>query len=100
MASPDGSVPPHWGRHSVVAIGLSEQSLPFRLLHIMEYLGVEYTVVQGIGRHIWKWAASINAKPRTGQAATKSEAVAEAERAIERALTSKKVRLVRPEQER
>jgi hypothetical protein len=64
----------------------------------MEYLGVEYTIVQGIGRQLWKWAVSIDAKPRTGQAATKSEA--EAERAIERALTSKKIRLVRPEQER
>jgi hypothetical protein len=79
---------------------LSEQRLPFRLLPIMEYLGVEYTIVQGIGRQLWKWAVSIDAKPRTGQAATKSEAVAEAERAIERALTSKKIRLVRPEQER
>ena len=66
----------------------------------MEYLGVEYTIVQGIGRQLWKWALSIAAKPRTGQAATKSEAMAEAERAIERALTSKKIRLVRPEQER
>ena len=66
----------------------------------MEYLGVEYTIVQGIGRQLWKWAVSIDAKPRTGQAATKSEAMAEAERAIERALTSKKIRLVRPEQER
>jgi hypothetical protein len=47
---------------------------------MMEYRGVEYAVVQGIGRQLWKWAASIDAKPLTGQAATKSEAVAEAER--------------------
>jgi len=81
-------------------LSLSEQKLPFRLLQIMQHRGVEYTVVQGIGRQLWKWAVSIDAKPLTGQAATKSEAVAEAERAIDRALAAKKLRLVRPEQER
>ena len=65
----------------------------------MRYRDVDYTIVQGIGRRLWKWAVSIEATLRTGQAATKSEAVAEAERAIDRALTSKKIRLVRPEQE-
>ena len=35
----------------------------------------------------------------TGQAATKAEAVAEAERAIDRALPPKKLKLVRPEPE-
>jgi hypothetical protein len=34
-----------------------------------------------------------------GQAATKSEAIADAERAIDRALAPKKLRLVRPERE-
>ena len=72
------------------AFSLSEQRRPFRLLHIMEYRGVEYIVVQGIGRQLWKWAVSIDAKPRTGQAATKSEAVAEAERTIERCPLPKK----------
>jgi hypothetical protein len=66
------------------------------IIIMMEYRGVEYAVVQGIGRQLWKWAASIDAKPLTGQAATKSEAVAEAERAIDRAMAPKKLRLVRP----
>jgi hypothetical protein len=33
-----------------------------------------------------------------GEAATKSEAIAEAERAIDRALAPKKLRLIRPDQ--
>ena len=63
----------------------------------MKYRGVEYTVVQGIERQLWKWAFVLEAKPVTGQAATKAEAVAEAERAIDRALALKKVKLVRPD---
>ena len=38
-------------------------------------------------------------KAATGQAATKAEAVAEAERAIDRALAPKKLRLVPPPRE-
>jgi hypothetical protein len=56
----------------------------------MEYRGIEYTVVQGIGRQVWKWSVSfVSAR---GQAAIKSKAVAEAERAIDRALAVKKLR--------
>jgi len=54
----------------------------------MKYRGIEYTVVQGIGRYMWKWSVSL------GEAAIKFEAVAEAERAIDRALAPKKLRLV------
>jgi hypothetical protein len=50
-----------------------------------------------IGRQVWKWSASVAEVVISGQAATKSEAVAEAERAIDRALASKKLRLVPPE---
>ena len=65
----------------------------------LKYRDVEYTVVQGIGRQLWKWGFALEAKAVTGQAATKAEAVAEAERAIDRALASKKLKLVRPERE-
>jgi hypothetical protein len=66
----------------------------------MEYRGIEYTVVQGIGRQVWKWSVSLdNRVPIRGQAAIKSEAVAEAERAIDRALAPKKLRLVQPKTE-
>ena len=62
----------------------------------MKYRDVEYTVVQGLGRQIWKWGFAFEGKARTGQAATKAEAVAEAEHAIERALARNKLKLVRP----
>jgi hypothetical protein len=62
----------------------------------MKYRGIEYSVVQGIGRHVWKWSVSGTNVSAKGQAASKSEAVAEAERAIDRALPPKKLRLVPP----
>jgi hypothetical protein len=63
----------------------------------MKYREVEFGVVQGIGRHLWRWSVSLDANhSATGQAATNSEAVAEAERAIDRALAPKKLRLVPP----
>jgi hypothetical protein len=61
---------------------------------MMKYRGIEYAIVQGIGRQVWKWSASVAEVVIRGQAATKSEAVAEAERAIDRALAPKKLRLV------
>lgn len=63
---------------------------------MMEYRDIEYTVVQGIGRHLWKWSASVADVVITGQAHSKSAAVAEAEKAIDRALAPKKERLVPP----
>jgi hypothetical protein len=60
----------------------------------MRYREVEYTVVQGLGRHLWKWEFALEAKAVTGKAATRAEAVAKAERAIDRALALKKLRLV------
>ena len=43
-------------------------------------------VVQGIGRQLWKWSASVADVMLRGQAPTKSEAVAEAERTIDHKL--------------
>ena len=63
---------------------------------MMRYRDIEYTVVQGIERGVWKWSASVAGAVIMGQAATKSEAVAVAEKAIDRALAAKKVRLVPP----
>ncbi len=63
----------------------------------MKCRGIEYTVVQGLGRQLWKWSLSVADVVIRGQAATKSEAVAEAKRAIDRALAPKKLRLVRRE---
>ena len=58
----------------------------------MKYRGLDYTVLQGIGRQLWKWR---DGKALTGQAATKAEAAAEAERAIDGGLAPKKLKLVR-----
>ena len=66
----------------------------------LKYRDVEYTVVQGIERQLWKWGFALEGKAVIGQAATKTEAVREAERAIGRALARRKLKLVRPEHER
>ena len=64
---------------------------------MMEYRDIEYTVVQGIGRDLWKWSASDVVI--TGQAHSKSAAVVEAEKAIDRALALKEAQLVPPKGE-
>jgi hypothetical protein len=65
----------------------------------LRHRDIDYTIVQGLGRQLWKWTVTINGMTVRGQAATKSEAIADAERAIDRALAPKKLRLVRPERE-
>jgi hypothetical protein len=64
---------------------------------MMKYRDIEYTVLQGIERGVWKWSASVAGVVITGQAAIKSKAVAAAEKAIDRALAAKRVRLVPPD---
>lgn len=56
----------------------------------MKYRDVDYTIVQGLGRHVWKWSATIGAVRIGGQTATKGAAIEDAERAIERALSPRK----------
>ena len=63
----------------------------------MKYRDVDYTIAQGVGMRLWKWAVTISGLTLRGQAASKSQAIAEAERAIDRALAPKKLRLVPPE---
>jgi hypothetical protein len=63
----------------------------------MEYRGINYTVVQGIERRVWKWSVSVDGIVLTGQTETRSEAVAAAENAIERALAPKKAPFPPPE---
>jgi len=62
----------------------------------MRYRDIEYMVVQGIERGVWKWSASVAGLVIMGQAHSKSEAVVEAEKAIDRALAPKKHRLIPP----
>jgi hypothetical protein len=63
----------------------------------MEYRGVEYAIVQGIGKHMWKWSTWIGGAVVSGQAHTAQAAVVSAQKAIDRSLTIKKVRLLPPE---
>ena len=65
----------------------------------MKHRNVEFAIVQGLGRQLWKWGFAFDERPVTGQAATKAEAVTEAERAIDRALTPKKLKLIRPDKD-
>lgn len=62
----------------------------------IEYRQIEYALVQGIGGHMWKWSASVAGVAIAGQAHSKAAAVAAAEKAIDRALAVKKMRLVPP----
>jgi hypothetical protein len=59
---------------------------------MMKYRDIEYTVLQGVERGVWKWTASVAGAVIMGRAAIKSKAVAAAEKAIDRALAAKKVR--------
>jgi hypothetical protein len=63
----------------------------------MRYRDIEYSVVQGIGRGVWNWSASVADVLIMGKASTKSAAAVAAEKAIDRALAPAKVRLVPPE---
>jgi hypothetical protein len=53
--------------------------------------------VEGIGHHMWKWSAWAGGAVVTGQAHSKQAAAGAAEKAIDRALAIKKVRLVPPD---
>jgi hypothetical protein len=55
----------------------------------MKYRGVEYAVVQGIERGVWKWSASVEGRVIMGSEQTRPAAVIAAEKAIDRALAPK-----------
>jgi hypothetical protein len=59
----------------------------------LKHRDVDYTIVQGVGRHIWKWSVSVRGIIVRGLTATKSDAVSEAERTIDRALAPKSLSL-------
>jgi hypothetical protein len=61
------------------------------------YRDIEYTVVQGIKRGVWKWSTSVEGTAVSGKEPSKAAAVVTVEKAIDRALDSKTVRLFSPE---
>jgi hypothetical protein len=63
----------------------------------MEYRGIEYSVVQGIERGVWKWSVNLDkSNIKSGQADSKPAALTAVERTIDKALTPKRRRLVLP----
>jgi hypothetical protein len=62
----------------------------------MRYRDIEYTVVQGIKRGVWKWSTSIAGTLVSGKEPSKAAAVVTVEKTIDRALNSKTVRLAQP----
>jgi hypothetical protein len=57
----------------------------------MEHRDIEYHVVQGIElRGVWKWSVSVECMIVAGQEQTRPEAIAAAEKAIDRAITLKR----------
>jgi hypothetical protein len=59
---------------------------------------IEYTIVQGLGRNVWKWSVNLDTyRPTFGKEMTRAEAISRAEQVIDRALAVKKVRIEPPE---
>jgi hypothetical protein len=56
----------------------------------MLYRGIEYSVVQGIERHHWKWAATVAGTKISGYGRTRDEAIGNAAKAIERAIQKRR----------
>jgi hypothetical protein len=52
----------------------------------MLYHGIEYSVVQGIVRYHWRWAATVSGTKISGYGSTRDVAIGNAEKAIERAI--------------
>jgi hypothetical protein len=55
----------------------------------MRHRGVEYTVVQGIERGVWKWSVYVEGTIVAGNEQTRPAAVIAAEEAIDRAIIAK-----------
>ena len=53
----------------------------------MRYRGIEYSVVQGIERHLWKWVATVAGTKISGQGSTRDETIEKAKKEPLRALS-------------
>jgi hypothetical protein len=62
----------------------------------MEYRGIEYAIVEGIGGHLWKWSASAGVTVVTDRAHSKQAAMVSAERLLIGLSPSKKSDLSHP----
>jgi hypothetical protein len=63
----------------------------------MEYRGIQYTVVQGIGPDSWRWTVYLDEKTiKSGQATSRAAAMTSVVWLIDNALKPKKVTLEPP----
>jgi hypothetical protein len=62
----------------------------------MRFRDIEYSVVQGIKRGLWKWSTSIEGTVVSGKEPSKAAAVVTVEKTIDRALDSKTALPVQP----
>ena len=62
----------------------------------MEHRGVEYRIIQGIQRGLWKWSVETETGTKSGTSDSKDAAMAAAKRAIDNALDPKKRKLIPP----
>ena len=62
----------------------------------MEHRGVEYRIIQGIQRGLWKWSVETETGTKSGISDSKDAAMAAAKRAIDNALDPKKRKLFPP----
>lgn len=58
----------------------------------MQFSGIEYSVVQGIERRLWKWAAKVSGIEISGFGSTRDEAIEKAEKAIARTFDKQRIR--------
>jgi hypothetical protein len=72
---------------SLARIGTFGRTLAFE--RMMQYRGIEYAVIEGVERGVWKWSASVAGVLIVGHEPSKSAAVAAAEKAIDRAFRQK-----------
>ena len=57
----------------------------------MLHRGIEYSVVQGIVRHQWKWVATVSGTKISRYGSTRNEAIGNAAKAIERAIQKQRL---------
>ena len=62
----------------------------------MEHRGVEYRIMQGIQRALWKWSVETETGTKSGISDIKDAAMAAAKRAIDNVLDPKKRKLIPP----
>src|SRR6266540_6041449 len=65
----------------------------------MLYRGIEYSVVQGIERHLWKWAATVSGTKISGHGSTRDAAIENAKKAIARAIQKQRFKQIQMEED-